>query len=255
VRFRPNETDEYYAVGSYNKYTDNDLAWREYYRFGQAGADDIVFIDPENNMFGIVDTDIQQQMFIQKGISETTTFVLGGKNIFDQNNGAYELTYEYNYSKGTFEKPDAKRVQFRERDVPLIAKAGKDYIVAQAIHPADLAELAGMTYSEAGFTNEQVAAYTQNGISLKNFDFDNLFLESSGRTDELSSFSADIRLSFDDGILSFVKAGFNIKERERSRNHDRWSITPSSFGGECVNAATSEAASDCRRMIRSTLTD
>jgi len=255
VRYRPNETDEYYAVGSFNRYTDNDLAWREYYRFGQAGTDDIVFLDAQKNIFGLVDTDIQQQMFIQKGISETTTFVLGGKNIFDQNDGNYELTYEYNYSKGTFEKPDAKRVQFRERDVPLIAKAGKDYIVAQAIHPADLAALAGMTYAEAGFTNDQVSAYTQDGISLKNFDFDNLFLETSGRDDELSGFSANIKRSFDDGWLSYWKAGFSVKERERNRNQDRWSITPATFGSECINAATPEAASDCRRLVRSTLTD
>src|SRR5690606_1372200 len=87
VRFRPNETDEYYAVGSYNKYTDNDLAWREYYRFGQADVNDIIYLDPTNNIFGIVGADIQQQMFIQKGTSETTTFALGGKNSFDVNNG------------------------------------------------------------------------------------------------------------------------------------------------------------------------
>jgi iron complex outermembrane receptor protein len=255
VRFRPNETDEYYAVGSYNKYTDNDLAWREYYRFGQAGADDIVFIDPENNMFGIVDADIQQQMFIQKGISETTTFALGGKNIFDTNDGNYELNYEYNYSKGTFKKPDGKRVQFRERDVPLIAKAGKDYIVAQAIHPSDLAALAGMTYTDAGFINDQVSAYTQDGISLENFDFDNLFLEASGRDDELSSIRMDLKRSFDEGFISYIKGGFQIKERERNRNQDRWSITPSSFSAECASAATADLASECRRLVRSTLTE
>lgn len=255
VRYRPTDTAEYYVVGSYNEYTDNDLAWREYYRFGQAGPDDIVFIDADTNTFGVVDADIQQQMFIQKGVSETTTFALGGKNIFDTRDGNYELTYEYNYSKGTFEKPDGKRVQFRERDVPLIAKAGKDYIVAQAINPEDLAAIAGMTYTEAGFIADQISAYTENGIGLDKFDFDNLFLESSGRSDELNSINVDLKRAFDEGVVSYVKAGFQIKERERTRNQDRWSITPASFRGECVNAATADLASECRRFASSTLTD
>jgi iron complex outermembrane receptor protein len=255
VRFRPNETDEYYAVGSYNKYTDNDLAWREYYRFGQADVNDIIYLDPTNNIFGIVGADIQQQMFIQKGTSETTTFALGGKNSFDVNNGSIEIKYEYNYSNGTFEKPDAKRVQFREREVPLIAKAGKDYIVAQAINAEDLANLANFTLSEINFKSDQIAGYTDNGISLKNFNFDNLFLENSGREDDLNAISFDIKRNFDDGFISYVKTGFQIKERERTRNQDRWSITPSTFRSECINAATPELATDCRRMADSNLSD
>jgi len=79
VGFRPTDTSEYYLRGSYTEYTDLDVAWREYYRFGQAAADDIVYVDPASSTFGIVDADIQQQMFIQDGTSLTTSYALGGK--------------------------------------------------------------------------------------------------------------------------------------------------------------------------------
>jgi len=252
VGFRPTDTSEYYLRGSYTEYTDLDVAWREYYRFGQAAADDIVYVDPASSTFGIVDADIQQQMFIQDGTSLTTSSALGGKNTFDVGDGDYKLDYEYSWSESTYEKPDGQRVQFRERDVPMIARFDQEYIVAQAISPNDLASLINKTVSSAGFTPEQVSGYTNQGISLSGFEFDNLFLENSSRSDELNAVQVNLKREYSDGWLNYWKAGFNIKERVRDRNQDRWSLVPKDFSPECANAPDVVA---CRRGIQSNLTN
>jgi iron complex outermembrane recepter protein len=250
--YRPTDTSEYYLRGSYTEYTDMDMAWREYYRFSTAGADDIAYLDPASSTFGVVDGDIQQQMFIQEGTAKTTSFTLGGKNTFDVSDGAYKLDYEYSWSDSTYDKPDGQRVQFRERDVPLIASFDQEYIVAQAISPADLASLTGKTVTEAGFTPDQVSGYTAQGVSLSGFEFDNLFLENSSRADELSGVQLNLKREFSDGWLNYWKAGFNIKQRTRDRNQDRWSLKPSDFSPQC---ATAPDVVQCRRDIQSKLTD
>ncbi len=250
--YRPTENSEYYVRGSYTEYTDMDVAWREYYRFGQAGADDIAYLDPATNTFGVVDADIQQQMFIQDGTSKTTSYALGGKNNFDMSNGQYKLDYEYSWSDSTYEKPDGQRVQFRERDVPLIARAGEEAIVAQAISPNDLAALMGTTVSGAGFTPDQVSGYSAQGVSLAGFEFDNLFLENSSRADELEAIKVDLKREFDLGWLSYWKVGFNIKNRVRDRNQDRWSLVPKDFSPQCSGAPD---VTQCRYDIQSNLTD
>jgi iron complex outermembrane recepter protein len=248
--YRPTENSEYYARGSYTEYTDMDIAWREYYRFGQAGADDIVYISPDTSTFGVVDADIQQQMFIQDGTSKTTSYSLGGKNNLNVSDGQYQLEYEYSWSESTYSKPDGQRVQFRERDVPLIARFDQEYIVAQAISPNDLAALNGMTVTQAGFIPDQVGGYTNQGISLGGFEFDNLFLENSSRLDELSGVQLNLKREFSDGWLNYWKTGFSLKERIRERNQDRWSLVPKDFSPECADAPD---VLQCRRDIQSNL--
>src|SRR5690606_27162465 len=100
---------------SYTKFDDLDIAMREYYRFGQAGAGDVAYIDNNNGLFGLVDTDLQQQFMIQDGTSETTAFSMGGENNFG--NG-WTVDYSYAHSIGEWTKPNGRRVQFRTRDLP-----------------------------------------------------------------------------------------------------------------------------------------
>lgn len=251
--YRPNDTSEYFLRSTYTEYSDNDLAWREYYRFGQAGADDIVYLDPSSGTFGVVDADIQQQMFIQYGVSKTTSYELGGKNTFDVGDGEYHLDYEFDSSNSTYSKPDGKRVQFRVRNVPLLAQSSEEYITAQAIDPEALAELAGIDASTAGFDpSAQTDGYSANGIKLSSFLFDNLFIEKSSRDDTLNGISVNLKRDFSEGWLNYWKVGFNIKQRERKRNQDRWSLTPSSFSPGCSNA---DDPALCREYIASNLTD
>lgn len=250
--YRPNEDAEYYLRSTYTQYSDNDLAWREYYRFSTALADDIVYLNPGSGTFGVVNADIQQQMFIQYGTSKTTSYELGGKNTFEVSNGAYHLEYEYASSDSTYDKPDGKRVQFRTRNVPLIARSGEDYIVAQAINPDDLFKLIGSSVSASGTTSDQIDGYTNQGVDLNGFVFDNLFLERASRADTLNSIRVDLKRDYDDGgLLNYWKTGFNIKQRDRDRNQDRWSLVPKDFSANC-STATDVAL--CRAYIKSSLT-
>ena len=235
--WRPTENAEYYLRTTYTQYTDVDLAWREYYRFGQAQADDIVYVDPASSTFGIVDADVQQQMFIQETDNTTKSYSLGGKNNFEVDNGEYILDYEYSWSEATSEKPDGRRVQFRVRDVPLIARFDKDYIRAQAVSAEELISLAGVTLGASGLDGPtQFQGYGNAGIGLDKFLFDNLFIEDASRSDELKGFNLNLKRDFSDGWLSYWKTGVSMKERVRDRNQDRWSLVPSSEDDRCIDS-------------------
>ncbi|ACE85363.1 TonB-dependent receptor [Cellvibrio japonicus] len=243
--WKPTDSGEYYLRSSYTKFTDNDLAWREYYRFGQAGPGDIAYLDRDTNTFGMVDTDIQQQMFIQYGESETSSASVGGKHEFEFNSGRLIIDGDISWSDSTYDKPDGKRVQFRVRDVPVIGRAGKEFIVGQAISADALAELAGTTTT--GWTD--IGGYSGAGINLAAFSFDNLFLEASSRADELQSYGMNFKFEIDEGFVSYWKAGFNYKERTRDRNQDRWSIVPRDESQHCPQT---EDFAICQDVARNT---
>jgi TonB-dependent receptor len=248
--FRPTENSEYTLRGSYTELEDLDLAWREYYRFGQAGVNDIPYVDPASGIFGIVDADIQQQMFIQEGTSSTKALSAEGKNIFPMSSGDLTLDYKYAWSEGKYEKPDGKRVQFRVRDVPLIGQAGKEFVVGEAISATDLVGLAGLTLAD--LPSGTTTGYTNSGVSVSSFNYDNLFLENSDRLDDLSQISANLKKDFHEGFVSYIKAGFTVKNRDRERNQDRWSLTPESFDVSCNDSADPDL---CRSWIRGDLSD
>lgn len=231
LRWRPVDSTELYFVSSYTEIEDLDLAWREYYRFGQAGADDIILTDRSSGLFGVVDADIQQQMFIQLGETSTTSFSVGGKHIIDMASGELTLDADYSWSDSKFAKPDGRRAQFRVRDVPLLGMSGKEFMTAQALSGAALVELAGLTTSDLP-SGGQDSGFT-TGIHLDTFDFDNLFIENSSRDDELSQFAFNVRKDFNEGFVSYIKAGISVKERERSRNQDRWSFNPAGESAGC----------------------
>lgn len=249
IGFRPTDNSEYGLKTMYTEYEDLDLAWREYYRFGQASTDEIIHIDPATGIFGVVDADVQQQMFIQNSKTPTYSIIAEGKNIFDMSSGDLTLDYQYSWSKSELKKPDATRVQFRERDVPLLGQAGKEYIVGYAVSPFDLVELAGVTPADlpGGYDG-----YGTSGLQLSGFDYDNLFIEGSFRTDELDQYAVNLKKDFNEGFVSYVKSGFQIKNRERTRNQDRWSLTPSSFSPSCNESIDVDL---CRQWISSSLDD
>ncbi|UUA71573.1 TonB-dependent receptor [Cellvibrio sp. QJXJ] len=245
--YRPTENSEYYLRTSYTQYTDLDLAWREYYRFGQAQQtitettvngvptqvreNDIAYLDRTTSTFAVLDTDIQQQMFIQETDNTTKSYSLGGKNIFEVNGGEYTVDYDYTWSEATSEKPDGRRVQFRVRDVPVIARFGKDFIRAQAVGETEINQLPGVA---GGYLSGQSQGYGSNGISMDKFLFDNLFVEDASRADELDSFNFNLKRDYSDGWLNYWKTGVSVKNRTRERDQDRWSLAPNSQKHLCL---------------------
>jgi iron complex outermembrane recepter protein len=242
--YRPNENSEYYARFSYTEFTDLDIALREYYRFSQAGDGEIAYLDPGTKTFGIVGGDLQHQFFIQESENTTTAFSIGGENIF---NDLWTLDYQYAHSVGKDEKPDGRRVQFRIRDIPMLGQMDKEYIAGQVVAPWDMAALAGVDSVPGG-------AYGTNGYRdgeqmQPNMLYDNIFIEDALREDTLDQISVNLRKDFTDGLVNYIKAGFTIKERERERNKDRWSIVPGDFPAGCGDDA------ECQQAVNSRLGD
>lgn len=249
--FRPDESNDYYLRLTRTELTDEDIALREYYRYGQANAGspapftvpgtpaNTAFVDTENNIFGVVGGDLQHQFFVQEAVTTTTVASAGGKNII---NNDWTLEYDYTNSEGELDKPDARRVQFRGRFLPLIGQFGKDFINGQVISVEQMADLAGNNPSD--FTISSISGVGANGYLVgergqPNLTYDNIFIEDSFRSETLDQVSTHLRKDFSEGMINFVKAGVLAKSRERNRNKDRWSIVPGDFAiGACGTDAT-----------------
>ena len=246
--WRPNDTSEYYLRYSRTSMEDLDIALREYYRFDTAltAEQEVPYIDSASGTFGVTDAELQHQFFIQKGEATTDAYDLGGKNTFD--NEAWELDYNLSHSVGEYSKPDGRRVQFRIQDLPMLGRAGEDYIAAEIISPADMANLAGTTVGNlvntGGYFLMDTSQRKQGGMT-----YDNIFIEDSFRTDTLDQLSANLKRNFEEGVVNYIKTGFVIKERERDRNKDRWSIVPGNYPNAC------EGDVDCEDLRNSSLAD
>jgi len=234
LTWRPTDDSEYYIRYSYTSLRDLDIALREYYRVDTAlntiSDGETIYIDPQNNTFGVVDAELQHQFFIQDGEASTDAFNIGGKNIFNEN---WTLDYQFSKSVGKFEKPDGRRVQFRIQDLPMLAQAGKDYFQAEIVSADVLAQLANVPLSELQrYTG--MYEYDFTSARQENMTYDNLFIEDSFREDTLNQYSVNIKRDFDSGVLNYIKFGGSIKDRERDRNKDRWSIVPGASPSGCA---------------------
>jgi|GEM_PF-185426 len=252
IGWRPTEDSEYFFRYDMSEFTDKELTLREYYRFGQGDARYIVGVNPEENFFVLSATDLQQHVFIEEARDTTSTWAVGGENVFNEH---WTLDYEYHTSKGEQKNPDDRRVQFRIRGLPMVGSSSKDDIYAGIISQREAREYAdsfGTNYSGSipgtgGFGSgisfdrdgNIIQGFNEGSRYQPNMRYDNIYLEDGYRNDELSQIEVNLRRDFfgDSPInLNYIKTGFQIKERERLRTRDRWSVNPSEHPSSCLSA-------------------
>ncbi|MCU4677385.1 TonB-dependent receptor [Catenovulum sp. 2E275] len=222
VEFKPDDANMFYVRGNYSEFTDEDVAYREFYRFlsGGGGADEILYVNEDTQEFVISDADLQHQFFIQESTKETTTFNIGGKH---QIGDAWTVEYDFTTSKAVEDATGDRRVQFRERDLILYGKASKDMIDAKIMSPEETAEFIGLDYTESMFGNGARGDINDPA----NMEFDNVFLEGSTRTDEIKTFNLDVQYDFiDSDWLYYLKAGIATSNRDHITDKNRWSYVP-----------------------------
>jgi iron complex outermembrane receptor protein len=237
LEFRPSDRSTYYIQASHTEFEDLDIALREYFDFQDAGSGEVGWVNAETGEFVLSDIDVFHQFFIQDGTNKTTAFSVGGENLFD--NG-WTLDYNFATSESSWDKPDGRRTQFRERDLVVWGQGFRDNILGRVITPEEGAALGGFDVDDWSSSDIRGDAST-----LDNFHYDNLFLEQSFRDDDLDSVSVNLTRSFDEGKVNYVKTGFVIKDRSRDRNKDRQSFDPDDGPDGCGGDET------CLDMINS----
>ncbi len=229
--YKLDDETEYYLRMSKTHFEDMDVALREYSRFDTATGVENVYVDESTGTFGIADAELQQQYFLSDGTATTTSASIGGKNTFNE---TWHVDYAYAWSKGEWSKPGASRVQFRLIDLPMLGQAGKDYIASQIISVNDLKQLSGLTNipSTGGY-----GAYQPDSRKQGNMQYDNLFVEDSFRDETVNQVNLNLQKDFEEGAFKYIKTGIQIKNRDRVRNKDRWSIIPGDFTNGCAGDA------------------
>jgi len=238
--YKPDDDNEYFVRVSRTEFEDMDVALREFFRFDAATGAENVYVDESTGTFGIGDGDLQHQYFLQEGTATTTAGSFGGKHTVNE---TWKLDYAYAWSKGEYSKPDGSRVQFRMTDIPLLGQGGEDYIAGQIISVADMKQLSGLASIpfSGGYGAYQVGQ-TKQGNML----YDNTFIEDSFRDDTINQFNINLQKDFDEGSLSYIKTGLQVKNRDRVRNKDRWSITASNYLGGCAGDAECQLLAEAR---------
>ena len=225
LEMRPTDTASYYIRGGYTEYEDQDLALREYFDFQDAGGGEVAYVNDQTGEFALSDIDVFHQYFIQEGTTTTSLVSLGGENEFGAD---WIADYEYSWSKSNWDKPNGRRVQFRERDLVVWGQGFGDIILGSVLTPEEGAALGGFDVSDYSSSDIQGDA-----SDLGNFHYDNLFIEDSFREDKLQALSLNLQRNFNSGKLTYVKTGFQIRNRDRDRNKDRWSFDPDDGTAGC----------------------
>ena len=221
VEFKPDDNNFFYLRGNLTKFTDSDVALREFYDFqdaGGVGSGEIPYVNGDSKEFILTDIDVFHQYFIQGGDNTTKSVSLGGSNLIGE---SWTLDYEYAQSRTTDESLNDRRVQFRERDLVVYGQGSKDNIVGKVVSPEYAAEMGGFDVSLIGTSGSGDAS------NLANWQFDNLFLEDGTRTDDLKSGEINLTKDFFYKHLSYVKMGVAFSERTHVRDKNRASYDPS----------------------------
>ena len=249
LELRPSDTANFYIRGGRTEYEDQDLALREYFDFQDAGGGEVAYVNADTGEFALSDIDVFHQYFIQEGTTTTDVLTLGGEN---ELGGDWVVDYEYAWSKSNWEKPNGRRVQFRERDLVVWGQGFGDVILGSVMTPEEAAALGGFDVSD--FSSSDIRG---DASDLGNFHYDNLFIEDSFREDKLQTFSLNLQRNFDSGALSFIKTGIRVRNRDRDRNKDRWSFDPDDGTAgcgtdqNCIDLATTSDWLDFDRVMPS----
>ncbi|MBC3765690.1 TonB-dependent receptor [Neptunicella marina] len=244
LEFKPNELNYFYIKGNFTEYSDEDIAQREFYDFQDAGSygnGEIAYVNGQSKEFILTDIDVFHQYFIQGGDNKTRTFSFGGENKFGE---TWAIDYEFAKSKSTDSSVGDHRVQFRERDLIVYGKGGRDYTDAKVVTPEYAAELGGYAYDP----ENSIFGTSGSGDAsdLNNWAFDNLFLEDGTRTDDLKNAEINLTKDFFLKHLNYIKVGIAGSKRTHVRNKDRWSFDPSASdcdgNQECIDVVNSSLA-------------
>lgn len=242
--FKPSNEAYYYIKGTHTKFDDDDLALREFYDFqdaGSVGNGEIVYVNADTKEFILSDIDVYHQHFIQESSNKTTTFSIGGENKLDD---VWKIDYEYARSRSEEDSRGDRRVQFRERDLIVYGRGGKDNIDAKVLTPEEAANIAGLTYDP----DNSIFGTSGSGDAsdLNNFQFDNLFLEGGIRSDEIHTYQFNVKAEIFNEYLNFFKFGALMTEREHVNDKNRSSFEPSAddCSGDmaCITAVNSTLA-------------
>jgi iron complex outermembrane recepter protein len=241
VEFKPNDASYYYIRGNVTKFTDSDVALREFYDFqdaGNVGDGEILYVNDSTKEFIISDIDIFHQYFIQGGDNTTKSFSIGGENHISE---SWTLDYELASSTSYEESNNDRRVQFRERDNIVYGIGTKDNIVGLALSPEEAAQMSGLDISTFGTSESGDAS------NLANWEFDNLFLEDGTRDDSIKSGKLNLTKDFYYEHLSYIKVGAAFSKREYIRDKNRASYDPTAAdcgGDEACIAVVNSRHSD-----------
>jgi iron complex outermembrane recepter protein len=253
IEIKPNQDSFYYLRGNLTKFTDSDVALREFFDFQDAyvrpkdpdgnlanetvGESENLYVNAQTNEFILSDIDIFHQYFIQGGDNTSKSFSLGGNNRL---NDTWILEYEYAQSRTTDKSLNDRRVQFRERDLVVYGRGSKDNILGEAVTPEYAAQLGGFDPALIGTSGSGDAS------NLANWQFDNLFLEDGTRTDELKNGEINLTKDLNAPYLNYLKIGVAFSERTHIRDKNRASYDPSAddCGGDaaCIEVVNSRHA-------------
>lgn len=226
IELRPDDANQFYLNTNFVSYTDHDVALREFFDFQDAqenidrGEQEMLYLNPEDGSFIGSDIDVFHQYFIQTSKKDTLTINVGGKHLIGD---AWTFDYDYTSSKAEEDGNGDRRVQFRERDLIVFGRSHKDHIEAEVLSEEQAAEIMDVAYTAGMFGS----AGGGNVNQRTNWQFDNLFLEDSVRTDEVSTFSTNIKYDFlDSDWFYYIKAGVSMSKRTHETDKDRWSFVP-----------------------------
>ncbi|MGD8176111.1 TonB-dependent receptor [Marinimicrobium sp. ARAG 43.8] len=246
--WRPSSDHEFSLRVAHTDYTDEELTLREYYNFGAGDERYISYVNPDfepyasvglpyEGLFAVGNADLQHRIYIQEAKDKNTTITFNGKHTFAD---SWHVDYEFHTSDSERTNPDDRRIQFRQRYLPMVGQLDKENLIAQIISSSQLGFLADSqdtVYPESGIpgTNGYSGQrpYVLGDRYQPGMDYDNLYLEDGLREDELQQVELNLEKEFFGGWLNYIKGGVMLKERDRNRERVALNVNPTDYPDGC----------------------
>lgn len=204
LEFRPSDGAEFFVRGTWSRLTDDDVSYRDIFDLDSATGGDVAAVRPRGGIFN--DVDYAKRLFFQDITDEIWTASAGGRVEQD----GWRVSGQVDYSRSTFDNPEALRGRFRARDT-LLELDGTDTWY-------DLRPRQGQRGNR--IDPELPGAYT----------FDQLLAVSEYRTDEVFGANLDVGRELAlFGAQAELATGARVRLRDKRNDREEFTGNPGSF--------------------------
>ncbi len=208
--FRPDDNNRYYLNVTATRLTDDDVRVQQEWETRRASGSEVKVIGPNTGVFD--DVDLEKQIFFKDTTNNVFSVGLGGENIIDN----FELSYQADFSKNTYNNPLGTRGRFRERDELVFYSATNDSVIINATPDTD-------QYSRK-----------KSGVDITDpskFNFDDVLIDDVRSEDETYSGKVDGKWNLElNDQPAYIKAGVKYRSRSKFTRARQLLSSPSAYG-------------------------
>lgn len=203
LEYRPTDDSEMFLRGTFSRLNDDDLSYQDIWVIENSEDDKILEIRPDGGLFD--DVENERRMFFQDITDSIYSLSAGGRFAA----GAWDFSFQSDWSLSRFENPNALRGRFRAEELLVDLQADK-----------------------TGFSLTPSIGDDGDGgdpFDPGDYQFNQLLYVQEYRDDEIVGARLDLGRDLDLGVPARLDLGARVRLREKSNDREEFTGNPRSF--------------------------